>query len=42
MIKRDFVLTVTNTKVGIIFGLVYRIMKLSKIRGTKQSDYVNF
>ena len=42
MIKRDFVMTVPYTKGGRSFGLVYRIMKLSKSRGTKQSEYVEF
>ena len=42
MIKRYFVLTVPYTKGGSIFGLVYRIMKLSKSRGNKQSEYVDF
>ena len=42
MIKRGFVLTVPYTKRGSNFNLVYRIMKLSKSRGTKQSEYVDF
>ena len=42
MIKRNFVSTVLNAKGGRSFGLVYSIMKLSKSRGTKQSDYVGF
>ena len=42
LIKGDFVLTVPYTKGGSIFGLVYRIMKLNKSRGTKQSEYVDF
>ena len=41
MINRDF-FTVPYTKGGRFFGLVYRIIKLSKSRGNKQSDYVDF